>query len=102
MARHDLGRHPSAFAVLVAWRVSAESQAEPGRLTRAGMAAWAVLLAGVSIWELTALFLQPSLSTDSYAHPTLSYLANPVLASAPGRSVVLFLWLASGWYLARR
>jgi len=93
---------PAAFAVLLAWRVSAESPTEPARLTRAGMAAWAVLLAGASIWELTALFLQPSLSTDSYAHPTLSYLANPVLAAAPGRSVVLFLWLACGWYLARR
>ena len=93
---------PCAFAVLIAWRVSADSQAEPERLTRAGIAAWAVLVAGASIWEVTALFLQPALSTDSYAHPTLSYLANPVLASAPGRSVVLFLWLAFGWYLARR
>ena len=93
---------PCAFAVLIAWRVSADSQTEPERLTRAGMAAWAVLVAGASIWEVTALFLQPALSTDSYAHPTLSYLANPVLAAAPGRSVVLFLWLACGWYLARR
>jgi hypothetical protein len=93
---------PCAFAVLIAWRVAADSQTEPERLTRAGIAAWAVLVAGASIWEVTALFLQPALSTDSYAHPTLSYLANPILASAPGRSVVLFLWLACGWYLARR
>ena len=93
---------PCAFAVLIAWRVSADSQTEPERLARAGIAAWAVLVAGASVWELTALFLQPALSTDSYAHPTLSYLANPILAAAPGRSVVLFLWLACGWYLARR
>jgi hypothetical protein len=93
---------PCAFAVLIAWRVSADSQTEPEPLTRAGIAAWAVLVAGASVWELTALFLQPTLSTDSYTHPTLSYLANPVLAAAPGRSVVLFLWLAGGWYLARR
>ena len=93
---------PCAFAVLIAWRVSADAQTEPEPLTRAGIAAWAVLVAGASAWELTALFLQPALSTDSYAHPTLSYLANPILAAAPGRSVVLFLWLACGWYLARR
>ena len=52
--------------------------------------------------ELIALALQPTLGTDSPAHPTLSYLANPVLASVPGRPAVLFGWLALGWYLARR
>jgi len=35
---------------------------------------------------LMAGHLQPNLDTDSYAHPTLSYLADPVLASVPGRS----------------
>jgi len=93
---------PAAAGVIVAWWVSAGSESEPGRLSRAGVAAWAVVWVGASAWELTALYLQPSLSTDSYAHPTLSYLADPVLASVPGRAVVLFGWLAFGWYLARR
>jgi hypothetical protein len=93
---------PSTAGVLLAWRVSAGSQREPGRLSAVGLAAWAFVWVGASVWELTALFLQPTLSTDSHAHPTLSYLANPVLASMPGRSVVLFGWLAFGWYLARR
>ncbi len=93
---------PSVAAVLVAWRVSAGSQAEPGRLSWAGIGAWSFVWAGASVWELTALFLQPTLSTDSYAHPTLSYLANSVLAAWPGRSVVVLGWLAFGWYLARR
>jgi hypothetical protein len=61
-----------------------------------------VVWAGAAVWELTALYLQPSLHTDSYAHPTLSVLANPVLHSVPGRAAVLFAWLAFGWYLARR
>lgn len=93
---------PAAAGVLVAWRVSAGSDSEPERLSWAGVAPWAFVWAGAAAWELTALYLQPNLDTDSYAHPTLSFLANPVLASAPGRSAVLFGWLAFGWYLARR
>jgi hypothetical protein len=93
---------PAAAGVIVAWWVSAGSGTEPERLSRPGVAAWAVVWVGASVWELTALYLQPSLSTDSPAHPTLSYLADPVLASFPGRAVVLFGWLALGWYLARR
>ncbi|HCU96898.1 MAG TPA: hypothetical protein DHU96_30970 [Actinobacteria bacterium] len=93
---------PAIAGVLVAWWVSAGSQHEPGRLSAVGVAAWAFVWVGASVWELTALFLQPTLHTDSYAHPTLSYLANAVLGSAPGRSAVLFSWLAFGWYLARR
>jgi len=58
------------------------------------------LCRGAASWEVTALFLQPTLSTDSYAHPTLSVLANAVLVSVPGRSIVAFGWLAFGWYLA--
>jgi hypothetical protein len=61
-----------------------------------------VVWAGASVWELTPLYLQPNLATDSNAHPTLSYLADPLLASVAGRSAVLFGWLAFGWYLARR
>jgi hypothetical protein len=93
---------PAAAGVIVAWWVSAGSEKEPERLSRAGMAAWALVWVGASVWELTALYLQPSLTTDSPAHPTLSYLADPVLASFLGRAVVLFGWLAFGWYLARR
>jgi hypothetical protein len=93
---------PAAAGVLAAWRVSAGSASEPEWLSRAGVAPWALVWAGASVWGLTALYLQPNLGTDSYAHPTLTYLANPILASAPGRSAVLFGWLAAGWYLVRR
>ena len=60
-----------------------------------------VLVAGC-LWELGALLQQPSLTTDSYAHPTISTLTDPVLATSPGRAVVLFAWLAFGWYLVKR
>ncbi len=93
---------PAAAAVIVAWRVSAGSADKPARLSWAGVAAWALVWVGASAWEVAALFLQPTLSTDSYAHPTLSYLANTILATMPGRSAVAFAWLAFGWYLAGR
>ena len=93
---------PAVAGVLVAWRASAGSAGEPERLPVAGTVLWASVWIGAAIWELTALYLQPTLTTDSTAHPTLSYLADPVLASVGGRSVVLFAWLAFGWYLARR
>ena len=56
----------------------------------------------LSLWELISLLLQPSLTTDSYAHPTISVLTDPVLASHPGRTIVLILWLAFGWFLLRQ
>jgi hypothetical protein len=93
---------PAVAGVLVAWWVSADSAGHPGRLRPGGVVPWALVWVGAAGWELTALYLQPSLNIDSYAHPTLSVLANPVLASAGGRAAVLFAWLAFGWYLARR
>jgi hypothetical protein len=71
----------------------------PGRLPRAGLLAWASVFVALGLWELSALLLQPSLTTDSYVHPTISVLMDPVLAGHLGRSVVLSLWLACGWYL---
>ena len=73
-----------------------------GRLPIAGTLVWAVVLVFGCLWELAALLLQPSITTDSYAHPTISTLTDPVLASSPGRSLVLAAWLALGWYLVER
>ncbi len=93
---------PSVGAVVLAWRSAGDSGTEPASVGGIGLLGWAFVWVGAAIWEVTALFLQPSFSTDSYAHPTLSYLVNPLLASSPGRSVAVGLWLAFGWYLARR
>jgi hypothetical protein len=56
----------------------------------------------LGLWELTQLLLQPSLTTDSQAHPTLSVLTDPVLGTHPGRSIALFAWAAFGWFLLQR
>jgi hypothetical protein len=63
---------------------------------------WAVILVAGGLWELSSLLQQPHLTTDSYAHPTISALTDPLLASHPGRSVALGAWLLIGWFLAGR
>jgi hypothetical protein len=66
------------------------------------MVAWILVFVALGLWELTNLLLQPSLTTDSQAHPTLSVLTDPVLGSHLGRSIGLALWLGLGWFLVRR
>jgi hypothetical protein len=67
-----------------------------------GKVLWALVVVALAGWELTNLFLQPSLTADSWAHPTLSVLSDPVLGSPIGRSLMLFAWLRVGWGLLRR
>jgi hypothetical protein len=88
--------------VLIGWHGPLRRRQAPGRLPAAGTLAWVVVLVFGCLWELAALLLQPSITTDSYAHPTISTLTDPVLATSPGRSLVLAAWLAVGWYLVER
>lgn len=93
---------PAVAGLALAWAASAESQGPSRRPGWGGLAAWSAVWVGAALWEMTTLFLQPTLKLGSYAHPTLSYLADQPLAGWPGRSAAAFLWLALGWYLARR
>jgi hypothetical protein len=63
---------------------------------------WGAVLVSGGMLELASLLQQPHLTTDSYAHPTISALTDPVLASWPGRSAVLGGWLLAGWYVVSR
>jgi hypothetical protein len=90
---------PAVAAVAVVWRRPLGDRPDPPRVSRVGAAAWGSVLVALGLWELSALLLQPSLTTDSYAHPTISVLLDPLLAGRLGRSVFLWLWLTSGWYL---
>jgi hypothetical protein len=63
---------------------------------------WAVVLVVGGLVELNSLLEQPHLTTDSYAHPTISALTDPLLASHPGRSVALGAWLLGGWFVVGR
>ena len=88
--------------VLIGWHGPVRSRPVGGRLPVAGTLAWIAVLVAGCLWELGALLQQPSITTDSYAHPTISTLTDPVLAASPGRAVVLLGWLALGWYLVER
>jgi hypothetical protein len=88
--------------VLIGWHGPLRRRQARGRLSAAGTLAWVVVLVFGCLWELAALLLQPSITTDSLAHPTISTLTDPVLATSPGRSLVLAAWLALGWYLVER
>jgi hypothetical protein len=88
--------------VLIGWHGPLRERPVRGRLPVAGTLAWVVVLVAGCLWELAALLLQPSITTDSYAHPTISTLTDPVLAGSAGRAAVLAAWLALGWYLVER
>jgi hypothetical protein len=88
--------------VLIGWHGPVRARPVGGRLPVAGTLAWIAVLVAGCLWELGALLQQPSLTTDSYSHPTISTLTDPVLATSPGRAVVLLAWLALGWYLVER
>lgn len=66
-------------------------------VTRRSWWFWGGWLAAVTGWELWALFSGPR-----SAHPTISSLLSPLLDTHPARALALLLWLAFGWWLARR
>jgi hypothetical protein len=67
-----------------------------------GKTLWMLVVVALAIWELTNLFLQPSLTLNSYRHPTISVLSDPFLATRIWREVALLLWLRLGWGLLKR
>ncbi len=93
---------PGAIALILTWRNSFSPRPAVAALDPVGSIAWISAFVGLAIWELAALLLQPSLTTDSAAHPTISVLTDPVLATHPGRSIALLLWLGLGWFIMQR
>jgi hypothetical protein len=93
---------PAVLVVGLSWRGPLRRRAVPGPIPLAGVVAWTALFVVAGLWELGALLAQPSLRADSYAHPTISYLMDPILSEHFGRSVVLGVWLALGWWLMNR
>ena|SRR5689334_1864869 len=66
-------------------------------LARRQVAPWAALVAAVAAWEATAL-----LWGNDAAHPTLSLMLDPVLATYLGRVVGWIGWLGVGRWLVNR
>jgi hypothetical protein len=94
---------PGAIAVGSAWLgTPAVAPNGPRYESRPSAVPWVIVLLALAAWEVQALLLQPSLTTSSRAHPTLSTLMDPVLASHIGRSISLAVWLWLGGYLLER
>ncbi len=93
---------PAAAVLVLSWNGSVVPRPDPGPIGTVGAVAWLSVFVGLCLWELIELLLQPTLTTDSYAHPTLSVLSDPILATHPGRTVGLILWALFGWFLLRR
>ena len=93
---------PGVAVLALAWRGPLPGAPALTRPDRRGAWLWAGVFVALALWELAALLLQPSLTTDSYAHPTISVLSDPALASHPGRAAIMVVWLAFGWFLVQR
>ncbi len=92
----------AAAGIAVAWRGPLPGSRREDPLDPAGALAWAFMFLALALWELTNLLLQPSLTTDSRAHPTISVLSDPFLGTHPGRTIGLVAWLGLGRFLVRR
>jgi len=93
---------PGTIVLIVTWRETVYPRRDVSPLDPIGAIAWIAAFVGLAIWELAALLLQPSLTTDSAVHPTISVLTDPLLATHPGRSIALLLWLGLGWFILQR
>jgi len=90
---------PAILVLVVARPGAVRSRPEPEKVGPVGIVAWSSVFLALALWELTSLLLQPTFTTDSYAHPTISVMTDPILASHVGRTVALVAWAALGWFL---
>jgi len=91
-----------AGVVIIGWGGPTRQREIPRPFSRTGVFGWGSLLLAASLWELGALLGQPTLGQSSYAHPTISTLTDPVLATSPGRTAALIGWIALGAFLVER
>ena len=91
-----------SLVVAIGWQGPVRQRASLTGTAQGRFWPWGVIVVVGGIWELSSLLQQPQLETDSYAHPTISALTDPLLAGHPGRSLVLTAWLIIGWLLVGR
>jgi hypothetical protein len=89
---------PGLLILPLAWRVGPPGERGAPRTKWL----WAGVMVLICLWELISFLSQPDAQTDSYDHPTLSAILNPMFGHEPFRVVVLTAWLAIGFWLARR
>ena len=90
------------FVVVIGWGGPLRHRRIPGKFSRTGTLIWSTLLVTCGLWELSALLMQPNFETSSWAHPTISTLTDPLLATPLGRSFALLGWVGLGLFLVLR
>jgi len=91
-----------AGVVITGWGGPTRQREVPRPFSRTGVLSWGSLLLAACLWELGALLGQPTLDQSSYAHPTISTLTDPLLATSLGRTAALIGWIALGAFLVER
>lgn len=74
----------------------------PASLTlpaRLALGWWGALLLAGLLWEAYAFMCQPTLTTPSFDHPTLSVMLDPMLEHRGARFLGWFIWLHVGRHL---
>ena len=66
-----------------------------------GRLVWPGLLVCTALFELYNFVQQPGVDIDSWAHPTISALVDPLLGGRVVRAVAAGMWLAGGFWLVR-
>jgi hypothetical protein len=84
-----------ALVLLLRSDPSTRSVRPPGR----GWVVWPVLLVLGCFFELANFLMQADPMTPNHAHPVLSDIVEPWLASGPARGVFCAVWLVLGWRL---
>ena len=91
-----------AGVVIMGWGGPTRQREIPRPFSWTGVLSWGSLVLAACLWELGALFGQPTIAQSSYAHPTISTLTEPLLATSPGRTAALIGWIALGAFLVER
>src|SRR5579875_1289570 len=91
-----------ASVVIIGWGGPIRQREIPGKFGKSAALTWGTLLVVAGLWELGALLGQPNIDTGSYAHPTISTLADPLFTTSLGRSTVMMAWIGLGYFLVER
>jgi hypothetical protein len=62
---------------------------------------WPLLAVAMCLWELSSFLQQPNSQTDSFAHPTMSSVIDPLLSDPVARAGVIVGWILLGVWLVR-
>lgn len=85
----------AALLILLSGRTGVRPLPPPGR----GWVVWPVIAVAGCLFELANFLTQADGTTPNHAHPVLSDIVEPWLASGASRAVFCAVWVVIGWWL---